>query len=149
MDSLLTKNMNTNQSGQQQPGSWSNASGTNEPGHAAEQSNGAYPDGNGQNIQFMDHPTDYGYASQKEESEKESSNYDLRMESPEFDANFATKAQTCAKTGKPTLENSRDGNSETGDSTLGDPQNSRSRTGAKNENQSDGNDAPQEILQHG
>ena len=105
--------MNTNQSGSQ-AGPWSNTSGAHygahEAGQATEQSNGAYPYGNGQNI---DQPTGYGFASQWERSngDHEHSNFDFKNTvSQDFNANFATEVCESAKTGKLTLANSRDGN---------------------------------------
>ena len=124
--------MNTNQSGLL-PASWSNASGTREASHATEQSNGAYPDKNGQNI---DKSTGYGIASQWKMSTEdiEHSNSDFRNEATEdLHANFTTKVHESAETGKPTLENSRDGNLVTGDNAPADLQNSGSRTGVQNE----------------
>ena len=139
--------MKTNQSGQPGPASWSNASGTFEAAMPAEQSNGAYPYGNGQNI---DQPTGYGFASQWERSNEDQipsdDNFGNR-EYPDSSANFAHEVQESAKPGKPILTSSRDGNLETGDSAPGDSPDSRSRTGVQNERGDD--ETPQGEQQQG
>ena len=136
--------MNTNQSGLP-PASWSNASGTREASHATEQSNGAYPDRNGQNI---DKSTGYGIASQWKMSTEdiEHSNSDFRNEATEdLHRNFTTEVHESAKPGNPTLEKPRDGNLTTGDNAPVDSRTSGTRTGVLNENGDE--EVPQEHLQ--
>ena len=65
--------------------------------------------------------------------------------SRDFDANFATEVHASAKTGKPTLENSRDGNLVTGDNAPADQRSSGSRTGVQNEKGDE--EGPQEEQQ--
>ena len=136
--------MNTNQSGSL-PAPRSNASGTLVAANATEQSNGAKPYGNSQEI---DQPTGFGIAMQWKRSidEQDPSEHDfLNPEASGVHENFAPKVKKSGKTGDTVpLDTSGDGNNETSRGPAYPTRNSESRTG--DEKEDDDCDATQ--LQH-
>ena len=136
--------MNTKRSGSL-PAPRSNASGTLVAGTATEQqSNGANPHGNGQEI---DHPIGFGIATQWKRSndEQDPSKHDDQKPEAEasgFHADFAPKVNKSDETGgKVLLGCSGDGNNGTGTTPSYPTGNSGSRT--DDENKSDDSDATQ------